>query len=196
MQSRDITLGIEAGINGGTLALFVGRTERAVSADLAVAKAENILLALERLLRAQGVAQADISAVAVSAGPGSFTGIRIGLATALGLGRGLGVPIMQVSLLHAMAWASDIEGDLTCVVPVGRGMICTQRLRKGSDYLEELGPPTAVHEQSVLGAHPSEIVITVDTVKRSLASCICLAALHANSDKNVSPIFVSKPAIQ
>jgi tRNA threonylcarbamoyladenosine biosynthesis protein TsaB len=66
-------------------------------------EARLILLAADSLLRAAGIEPRDLDGVVVGTGPGSFTGIRIGLATARGLALGLGVPVAGVSTLHAYA---------------------------------------------------------------------------------------------
>jgi tRNA threonylcarbamoyladenosine biosynthesis protein TsaB len=60
---------------------------------------------LENMLRNCGVDKAELSAIAVSVGPGSFTGIRIGCATAKGLSFALGIPCRPVSSLEAIAYS-------------------------------------------------------------------------------------------
>jgi tRNA threonylcarbamoyladenosine biosynthesis protein TsaB len=62
-----------------------------------------ILEDADELLREAELDQADIDAVAVGTGPGSFTGLRIGLAVARGLAFALGVPVAGVSTLAALA---------------------------------------------------------------------------------------------
>jgi tRNA threonylcarbamoyladenosine biosynthesis protein TsaB len=69
------------------------RTSRAVS----------LLEDVDALLRQAGARTADVDALAVGIGPGSFTGVRVGLATARGLALALGVPVAGVSTLDALA---------------------------------------------------------------------------------------------
>ena len=59
--------------------------------------------AFHDLLRTTGARPKDFSAVAVAVGPGSFTGLRVGIALAKGLCQGLGIPIIGVSSLEALA---------------------------------------------------------------------------------------------
>ncbi len=66
-------------------------------------EARLVLLAADALLRAAGIEPRELDGVVVGTGPGSFTGIRIGLATARGLALGLGVPVAGVSTLRGYA---------------------------------------------------------------------------------------------
>jgi tRNA threonylcarbamoyladenosine biosynthesis protein TsaB len=66
---------------------------------------EELLPAIERCLAAAGTTLARCNRIAVCSGPGSFTGLRIGLATAWALGRAAGVPVETVSTLEALAGA-------------------------------------------------------------------------------------------
>lgn len=66
-------------------------------------RAATVLEDIDALLRAAGMEPADVDAIAVGTGPGSFTGTRIGLAAARGLGLALGVPVAGVSTLDALA---------------------------------------------------------------------------------------------
>lgn len=90
----------------------------AVVADGAVLAAERerthgshaieLLPLVERTLAAAGVALADVGAVAVTRGPGSFTGLRVGLSTAKGLAYATGARLVAVPTLEALALA--VEG--------------------------------------------------------------------------------------
>jgi tRNA threonylcarbamoyladenosine biosynthesis protein TsaB len=68
-----------------------------------VSRAVTVLADADELLRAAGLGPADLEALVVGTGPGSFTGLRIGLATARGLALALGVPVAGVSTLDALA---------------------------------------------------------------------------------------------
>ena len=77
---------------------------------------QTLLPMAEALLAEAGLTMRDLDAVAVARGPGSFTGVRIGVATAKGLCWGADKPAIGVSTLEAMAWngAQAPEGSLLC----------------------------------------------------------------------------------
>ena len=68
-----------------------------------MSRAITVLEDVDALLRQAGAHTRDLEGVAVGIGPGSFTGVRIGLATARGLALALGVPVAGVSTLDALA---------------------------------------------------------------------------------------------
>ncbi len=59
---------------------------------------------IEELFKSTGISRHEIKAVAISKGPGSYTGLRIGVSTAKGLAYGLNVPLISVSTLQSMAY--------------------------------------------------------------------------------------------
>ena len=65
--------------------------------------AQRALALVDDVLRRSGCGRRDVSEIVVGCGPGSFTGLRIGIATARGLALGLGVPCTGVSTLAALA---------------------------------------------------------------------------------------------
>ena len=67
--------------------------------------AERLFALIDAALGAAGLEREALSGIAVTRGPGSFTGLRVGLATAKGLACALGVPAVGVSTLRALAEA-------------------------------------------------------------------------------------------
>jgi tRNA threonylcarbamoyladenosine biosynthesis protein TsaB len=89
-----------------------------------------LLPAIERMIAQQGRVPADLAAVAVAMGPGSFTGLRIGLAIAKGLALALDIPIIGVATLDVTAYAAGDPGmRVWAVLELGRGRLCVAPYR-------------------------------------------------------------------
>jgi tRNA threonylcarbamoyladenosine biosynthesis protein TsaB len=84
--------------------------------------AERVLELAADALAAAGARWADAERIAVGVGPGGFTGLRIGIATAQGLARGLGVPLIGVSTLAALALGAE-DPDALAVIDARRGEV-------------------------------------------------------------------------
>src|SRR5579863_3516387 len=78
---------------------------------------------IDALLAKHKFSKADIGAFAVVSGPGSFTGLRIGLAVIKGLAEVLVKPIAAVSLLQALASAAHLDGDVILALDAGRNEV-------------------------------------------------------------------------
>jgi tRNA threonylcarbamoyl adenosine modification protein YeaZ len=86
---------------------------------------EDLLPAIEDCLRASGRELSECDRIAVCSGPGSFTGVRVGLATAWGLSRAAGVSVEAVPTLEAMAEAARRPGltRVAAALDAGRGEV-------------------------------------------------------------------------
>ncbi len=71
---------------------------------------EELLARIDDMLRTSGVALSELGGVVVGTGPGAFTGLRVGLATAKALARGLGLPIAGVPTSEALLRAASLAG--------------------------------------------------------------------------------------
>lgn len=81
---------------------------------------ETLLPAIERFLGEQNIRRSRLTAIVVGTGPGAFTGLRVGIATAKGLAHGLGLPIVGVSTAEGLlAGAAEGEGDPVLLLPAG-----------------------------------------------------------------------------
>ena len=88
---------------------------------------ETLLPHIEQVLKMAAVAKEELTGIAVSNGPGSFTGLRIGLAAAKAMSYVLGIPLVGVSTLQALAYQLPAPGV--------RGM-CLLDAQKGNAYVE------------------------------------------------------------
>jgi tRNA threonylcarbamoyladenosine biosynthesis protein TsaB len=111
-----LLLHIETAVEGASLCLsegpdIIGFTGNPSQKD----SAAWVQPALQELLKQSKATLKQVEAVSVSAGPGSYTGLRVGLSSAKGLCYALGIPLITVSTLKMMAVAAgEQEADLLC----------------------------------------------------------------------------------
>lgn len=136
-NSRSI-LALETAVQGGSISLLKGETEIDHRlGDSEVSRAEEILAAIEDILCVNKIERSDLDLIAVSVGPGSYTGIRIGLATALGLKNALNIETVGIPVLDAMTLTAARPGQIVSAVPIGKHDVCWRLfsgdLETGSD---------------------------------------------------------------
>lgn len=110
-----------------------------------------LLKAARYLLEHVGLSLSDLSGVAVSLGPGSFTGLRIGLATAKGLALGAGLPLVGVPTLKALASGlSFFPGDVCPVLDARRRQVYAALYRWEEASLCEILPPSLLSPEKLV----------------------------------------------
>lgn len=100
-----------------------GRMLASFSLGAGLTHSQTLLPLCDGALRAAGLTMDDVTSVAVTAGPGSFTGLRIGLAMAKGLCFARGLPCAGVSTLEALAWELPVDGCVLCALDARRGEV-------------------------------------------------------------------------
>jgi tRNA threonylcarbamoyladenosine biosynthesis protein TsaB len=127
-------------------------------------------LAHELLTRA-GVGWSELERIAVGVGPGTFTGLRIGVSTARGLAQSLDVPLVGVSSLRALAFGAvrrvgeEMDG-LIAVIDARRGEVFASVYRAGERSIEDRGAEP-------LGAErPSSTVFATEDVEELLGPAV------------------------
>ena len=101
-----------------------------------------------------GVAFADLDRVGVTVGPGSFTGLRVGLAFAQGLAAALGRPVVGVSALDALAASAGEALEVAALIDARRGQVYARFWRAGEPEgpAEALSLDAAAARISTMGA--------------------------------------------
>lgn len=104
-----------------------------------------LLPMVEGMLKNSELTMEAMDAVAVAAGPGSFTGLRIGIAAVKGLAWAAEKPCIPVSTLEAMAWPlAHLEGSIVCAMDARRQQIYNAVFRAGDGTLTRLREDRAV----------------------------------------------------
>jgi tRNA threonylcarbamoyladenosine biosynthesis protein TsaB len=129
----------------------------------------------------------DIEAIVVVNGPGSFTGIRVGLSTAKGLSEGAGIPLIAVSRLALLAASSGLPHVLAAV-DAGRGEYYVGEYQNGNNLGEVLlsGEETvALAKQPGAGVLVCDESAAGDTSASATSACAALALC--------GPVYVQPP---
>jgi tRNA threonylcarbamoyladenosine biosynthesis protein TsaB len=114
---------------------------------------------IAELLKKHGFSKHDLDGFAAASGPGSFTGLRVGLAAIKALAEALGKPIAAVSLLEAVAVASAEEGKVYAALDAGRGELYVGEYEHGkiTDFGEKL-----LTREEFLALCRGRVVVTPD----------------------------------
>ena len=110
-----------------------------------------LLPALDAVLRRAGMAPDALEAVAVSVGPGSFTGVRVGVATAKGLVLGTEAALVGVSTLEALAEGYSISEGLICgLLDAGQGELYAALFSRSSGKLQRLQEDAVLRPEALV----------------------------------------------
>ena len=127
---------------------------------------ENVTLAIKDLTETTRIALEEVDAFAVATGPGSFSGIRVGLAVVKGLALALGKPAIGVSCLAILAWQATGNGELAVpLIDARRQEVYAAVYKRVANNVTLTEGPhlTKLEElQGVLGRHPDPFVVCAD----------------------------------
>ena len=157
MTSRPLIISIETATLSGSVALSRGEEiVGALAGDSGVSHSNTLLSEIDKLLCESQVDLSEIDLFAVATGPGSFTGLRIGIATVKGLAATLDRPCAGVPTLQAVALSAGASDRTIALLPAGRGEVFAQLLSVTKDGLvTELDKATHISPQRLLANYGS-----------------------------------------
>ena len=151
-QSPDICLALDTALDACSVGLAIsedGETRQfGRSLMLGRGHAEHLMTELASLLSEAGLTYQDLTRLAVTVGPGSFTGLRVGLATARSLALALDIPLIGTSTLKALALTAEPETKkpLAVLIDARRDQVY------GQLFAMDKGTPHALTEAAALKA--------------------------------------------
>ena len=155
------------------------------------AAAEALPRAAAAALAAGGLCVLDLDRVAVLSGPGSFTGLRAGIAFARGLARARGIPLVLVPTFRAASAALAGPGDALFVLDAGRGEVHAAR-RTAGRLTEE--PAPRARDAVLAGARAAGVAV-IDLGSAALPLAAAAARLAAAAGPgSAGPIVYGRPS--
>jgi tRNA threonylcarbamoyladenosine biosynthesis protein TsaB len=155
-----------------------------ITSQVALTHSERLLPMVDQVLHLAEVELDNLDGIVVSAGPGSFTGLRIGLATAKGLAHARSCPLYAVSTLEALAWQQP-AGIVAPLLDARRQQVYTAVYRRTEMGLTTILQPTALALQELLQSHlpagePVRFVGEASQLYRSQILAHDVSAVFAN----------------
>jgi tRNA threonylcarbamoyladenosine biosynthesis protein TsaB len=133
---------------------------------------ETLLPSLERLLADHSIDRSRIAAIIVGTGPGAFTGLRVGIATAKGLAHGLGRPIIGIPTGAALLSAAARAGG----VPPGRGVLLLPAGPSDRILVRDGAAPALLPADREPEAGNADVLVAVDLEGRAPDDALALGA--------------------
>ena len=179
-----------------SLALYRGRKRLAhLESEAARRHSEALFPLIQKLLKSAGLTPKKIEGVAVGLGPGSFTGLRVGVTAAKVLSYALGAKLIGVSSLEAMARSAKRDGTFAVMVDARRSRVYSAVYRrKNKKWSVTRKPEIYPREAFVNSLEPGTVILA--TV-RATASAVAEAAFElADQDRYddprlLEPIYLS-----
>ena len=136
-------LAIETATECCSVALVAGARIFARSELVPRRHAELLLPMCEAVLAEAGLARRDLDVLAVGRGPGAFTGVRLAVSAAQGIALALGIPVVPVSSLAALAMQAPGDGgDVLAVIDARMGEVYAGLFRRSGERVEAIGEET------------------------------------------------------
>lgn len=164
-------LAIDSATDILSVALGSGERWSETSIDMGLKHAERVMGLVDSCLSQAGIRREELELVACAKGPGSFTGLRIGMSSTKGIAAGLGIPWIAVPTLDALAWGYDFfDGAVAPIIDGRKGRFYSAVYERGSRVSEWLDLPLA-ELAGLLDTYPVALVTGPDAEQfRSYAS--------------------------
>lgn len=221
MPEGTMILVLDTAMNGCTAGVWCAGEGilAAQSLDMPRGQSEVLVPMIERILKNAGIGYDRLDRIAVTCGPGAFTGMRIGLATARALGMTLEIPVTGVGTFEALLeTCAEREGDLKAGLHYGvlietkrddyyfrlfdaEGQCCSEALSAGAEaILEVIGGAEAVLIGDAVARFVKEVGdvegLSYKEILLPSAESIAVQAIKTGTDHdNAQPFYIRPPDV-
>ncbi|MBN2260103.1 MAG: tRNA (adenosine(37)-N6)-threonylcarbamoyltransferase complex dimerization subunit type 1 TsaB [Clostridiales bacterium] len=214
-----IVLGIDASTQTAGVAIVNNEMLMGeITINTTITHSEKLMVIVDQLFSNLNLKLDDIDGIAVTIGPGSFTGVRIGMATALGLAKAKNISLAGISTIEGLAYNNKNYRGIICPIQdARRNQIYTGFFKFEGDNLVRLSPDMAIsiaefvekantYEEDILLAGPDankfieeiklkcdrEVTVSPFNLSLPRASSIAYLSMTKEFGKNITPNYVRK----
>ena len=154
LSTEPVILAIETATRAGSVAVARGEGILASrTGDASSSHSQDLIENIDAVLKEADVELSAVELLAAAIGPGSFTGLRIGLATAKSLAVSLDRPCVGVSTLGAVAHAAGTSEHTVALLPAGRGEVFAQMFVVRDGVVEPLDQPAHISPKALVAKY-------------------------------------------
>jgi tRNA threonylcarbamoyladenosine biosynthesis protein TsaB len=160
-------LGLDTATRKTSVGLAIDETIVASRVRTTGTHAVSLLPLIEEVLGDAGWSVSGLDACAISAGPGSFTGLRVGFSVAKGLAHAIGVPLVTVPTLEALArTVHDYSGTICALLDARKGELYQACFRRQGESLERVSADAVTTPEALVCSLPGPCLVVGDAVPR------------------------------
>ncbi len=201
-------------ISAGAAVIDEGKVLGEITTNTKITHSQKLMVVIDQLLNDLDIKMDEMDAIAVSIGPGSFTGVRIGMATAMGLARAKGIGLIGVSSLEGLANnVSNFDGLICPIQDARRNQIYTSFFRNAVREEEDLvlevddfvklanskneklilvGPDAHLFYEHIKENVESEVILVSHQHAYPRAASIGMVASKKETVQSIKPNYVRK----
>lgn len=174
-----ITLAFEGTAKVASVAVYDGKLLGMTTIDNGLTQSELLLPMAEALLKSLHLTFSDVKLLTTTVGPGSFTGVRIGVSLIKGIALGKNIPCVAVSTIDSLAEnLADFEGIIVPVMDARRGQFYTAIFKNGTNGLtrlcEDLALSASEIKERLLSYGEEKIYLVGDGYESAKAALLAL----------------------
>jgi len=148
MKTDKAILAIETALGNAVALKIYGKVHLCKDKSDITIRKSGVILKIDSILKEHAVRIEDLCAIGVNTGPGSFTGIRIGIALVKGLARPFDIPVVPINSFQAISHQLGLKRDHYIIINAGGGFLYTQAL--SDPYIDDsFSPAMLIHIDSL-----------------------------------------------
>ncbi len=181
--SSKIILAIDTVIGDGSISLWQNGFEvDSRILETGAPQSETLLETLQKSIKSANIEVNELDCIAVSVGPGSYTGIRVGIASVLGIAASTKIQTIGVSTLRSIVMDSDpVNAICIAALSTGGNDLISQEFVRNDGVLADAGPPKIVSIEDLFSRRFDEIITDRKTYQKIAKDSLIISIASENT---------------